>query len=210
MSPRRISKPVQIGDVTVGGGSPIVVQSMTKTDTRDVMSTITQIKELEEYGCQLVRVAVPDVEAAQALRAIKKAISIPLIADIHFNYRLALMALEAGADGLVPIDTVRSLIGIDIDQGRPLLPAFGGLSGPAIKPLSLFSVASVAKAVKAPISASGGIATWRDVIEFMMAGASTVQLCTVIMWRVMESSQRYSVASTGSSRRGAAKERATL
>jgi dihydropyrimidine dehydrogenase (NAD+) subunit PreA len=63
-----------------------------------------------------------------------------------------------------------------------LLPAFGGLSGPAIKPLSLFSVASVAKAVTAPISASGGIATWRDVIEFMMAGASTVQLCTVIMW----------------------------
>ena len=100
MNQRRISKPVQIGSVTVGGNSPIVVQSMTKTDTRDIMSTIHQIKELEDCGCELVRVAVPHVEAAQAIRAIKKGISIPLIADIHFDYRLALMALEAGVDGL--------------------------------------------------------------------------------------------------------------
>jgi len=100
MNQRRVSKPVQIGSITVGGNSPIVVQSMTKTDTRDVMSTINQIKELENCGCELVRVAVPDVEASQAIRAIKKSISIPLIADIHFDYRLALIALEAGADGL--------------------------------------------------------------------------------------------------------------
>ncbi len=73
---------------------------MTKTDTRDVMSTIRQIKELEDYDCELVRVAVPDMEAAQAIRAIKRGISIPMIADIHFDYRLALMALEAGIDGL--------------------------------------------------------------------------------------------------------------
>jgi len=100
MNHRRASKPVQIGDVTVGGDAPIVVQSMTKTDTRDVMSTIAQIKELEDYGCQLARVAVPDAEAAQAITAIKKGISLPLIADIHFDYQLALMAMEAGADGL--------------------------------------------------------------------------------------------------------------
>jgi len=100
MNQRRVSKAIQIGSVTVGGNSPIVVQSMTKTDTRDIMSTIDQIKELEDYDCELVRVAVPDVEAAQAIHAIKKSISIPLIADIHFDYRLALMALEAGADGL--------------------------------------------------------------------------------------------------------------
>ncbi len=100
MNKRRVSKPIQIGRVTVGGGAPIVVQSMTKTDTRDVMSTIRQIKELEDCDCELVRVAVPDTEAAQAIRAIKSGISIPLIADIHFDYRLALMALEAGADGL--------------------------------------------------------------------------------------------------------------
>ncbi len=100
MNKRRTSKPIQIGSVTVGGGAPIVVQSMTKTDTRDVMSTIYQIRELEDCDCELVRVAVPDAEAAQAIRAIKRGISIPIIADIHFDYRLALMALEAGVDGL--------------------------------------------------------------------------------------------------------------
>jgi (E)-4-hydroxy-3-methylbut-2-enyl-diphosphate synthase len=100
MVQRRVSKAIQIGKVTVGGGAPIVVQSMTKTDTRDVMSTINEIRELEAYDCELVRVAVPDREAAQAIPAIKKGISIPLIADIHFDYRLALMALEGGVDGL--------------------------------------------------------------------------------------------------------------
>ncbi|MFC2022052.1 flavodoxin-dependent (E)-4-hydroxy-3-methylbut-2-enyl-diphosphate synthase [Chloroflexota bacterium] len=100
MNPRRNSKPIQIGKVTVGGDAPIVVQSMTNTDTRDVMSTITQIKELEDCGCELVRMAVPDSQAAQAIGAIKKGISIPVIADIHFDYRLALAVLKAGADGL--------------------------------------------------------------------------------------------------------------
>ncbi len=100
MNNRRISKPIQIGKVTVGGDAPIIVQSMTKTDTRDVMSTIHQIKELEDCGCELVRVAVPDAEAAQAISAIKRGVSLPLIADIHFDYRLALMSLEAGVDGL--------------------------------------------------------------------------------------------------------------
>jgi (E)-4-hydroxy-3-methylbut-2-enyl-diphosphate synthase len=100
MNPRRISRPVRIGDVTIGGSAPIVVQSMTKTDTRDVRATVEQIKELEGSGCELVRVAVPDAEAARAIAGIKKGISIPLVADIHFDHRLALMALAAGADGL--------------------------------------------------------------------------------------------------------------
>jgi len=100
MNPRRVSKSIQIGNVTIGGNAPIVVQSMTKTDTRDIMSTTAQIRELTNYGCELVRVAVPDTEAAQAIKAIKKDTSLPIIADIHFDYRLALAALEAGADGL--------------------------------------------------------------------------------------------------------------
>ncbi|UCH43699.1 MAG: flavodoxin-dependent (E)-4-hydroxy-3-methylbut-2-enyl-diphosphate synthase [Dehalococcoidales bacterium] len=100
MNPRRKSKPIQIGRVTVGGDAPIVVQSMTKTDTRDVMSTIWHIKELEDFGCELVRVAVPDEQAAKAIKTIKRETSLPVIADIHFDYRLALAALEAGADGL--------------------------------------------------------------------------------------------------------------
>jgi (E)-4-hydroxy-3-methylbut-2-enyl-diphosphate synthase len=96
---RRISKQIQIGGVKIGGGAPIIVQSMTNTDTRDVMSTIRQIKELEEFGCELIRVAVPDMEAAKALIKIKKGIKIPLVADIHFGYRLALAALASGVDG---------------------------------------------------------------------------------------------------------------
>ncbi len=100
MKPRRKSKPIQIGSVTVGGGAPIVVQSMTKTDTRNIRATIIQIKELEDCGCELVRLAVPDSEAAGAIAAVKKCVEIPIIADIHFDYRLALAALEAGVDGL--------------------------------------------------------------------------------------------------------------
>ena len=97
---RRISKPLKVGKVTVGGDAPIVVQSMTKTDTRDIPATINQIKELEECGCEIVRVAVPDKEAAESIAAIKKSVSLPLIADIHFDYRLALAALQSGVDGL--------------------------------------------------------------------------------------------------------------
>lgn len=100
MIQRRKSIPVRIGNVTVGGDAPVIVQSMTNTDTRDFMSTINQVRELEEHDCEMVRVAVPDMQAAEALNDIKKGISIPLIADIHFDYRLALAAIEAGVDGL--------------------------------------------------------------------------------------------------------------
>jgi len=100
MISRRVSKAIRIGDVTVGGNAPIVVQSMTKTDTRDVTSTIRQIKELEECGCEIIRSAVPDMEAAQALAQIKKSIRIPLVAASHFDYRLALEAIKSGVDGL--------------------------------------------------------------------------------------------------------------
>jgi (E)-4-hydroxy-3-methylbut-2-enyl-diphosphate synthase len=100
MNKRRKSKKIYIGNIAIGGGAPIVVQSMTKTDTRDVKATIRQIKELQEVGCEIVRLAVPDAEAAGALIDIKKKTKIPLVADIHFDYRLALAALEAGIDGL--------------------------------------------------------------------------------------------------------------
>lgn len=97
---RRITRALRIGDVTVGGGAPVVVQSMTKTDTRDVAATVRQIQAVEECGCEIVRVAVPDKEAAEAIRSIKRRINIPIIADIHFDHRLAIAALEAGVDGL--------------------------------------------------------------------------------------------------------------
>jgi (E)-4-hydroxy-3-methylbut-2-enyl-diphosphate synthase len=92
------TRSVTIGAVQIGGGAPVTVQSMTDTDTRDVAATVAQIKALEEVGCDLVRVAVPDTDAAAAIRAIKAEMSIPLIADIHFDYRLALEAIAQGAD----------------------------------------------------------------------------------------------------------------
>ncbi|MBI4216754.1 MAG: flavodoxin-dependent (E)-4-hydroxy-3-methylbut-2-enyl-diphosphate synthase [Chloroflexi bacterium] len=97
---RRESKPIRIGPVTVGGGAPIVVQSMTKTDTRDAAATVRQLHALAGVGCELARLAVPDTEAAQALPRIKKESPLPLIADIHFDHRLALASLGAGVDGL--------------------------------------------------------------------------------------------------------------
>ncbi|WP_161822633.1 flavodoxin-dependent (E)-4-hydroxy-3-methylbut-2-enyl-diphosphate synthase [Sporotomaculum syntrophicum] len=97
---RRKSRPVQLGDVTVGGAAPISVQSMTNTDTSDVTATRAQIGRLIEAGCEIVRVAVPDKKAAKALPAIKQGLTIPLVADIHFDYHLALAAIEAGVDGL--------------------------------------------------------------------------------------------------------------
>ena len=100
MTPRRKSQQIRVGNVTIGGDAPVRVQSMTCTDTRDAAATVRQIKELEECGCELVRLAVPDFAAARALKDIKKQVAVPLIADIHFDYRLALMSIEAGMDGL--------------------------------------------------------------------------------------------------------------
>jgi (E)-4-hydroxy-3-methylbut-2-enyl-diphosphate synthase len=97
---RRETRQIKIGSVPVGGAALIAVQSMTNTPTQDVQATISQIKRLEAAGCEIVRVAVPDHAAATAISAIKQQIAIPLVADIHFDYRLAIAAVKAGADGL--------------------------------------------------------------------------------------------------------------
>lgn len=95
---RENTKVVKIGDRIIGGGNPILIQSMTNTKTEDVKATVAQIKELESVGCEIIRCAVPTMEAAKALADIKKQISIPLVADIHFDYKLAIAAIENGAD----------------------------------------------------------------------------------------------------------------
>jgi len=97
---RKKTRRIRVGSVAVGGGSPVSVQSMANTHTADVAATVKQIHALEAAGCEIVRVAVPDMEAAGALGRIKKAISIPLIADIHFDYKLALRAVDEGVDAL--------------------------------------------------------------------------------------------------------------
>ncbi|MDL2124494.1 MAG: flavodoxin-dependent (E)-4-hydroxy-3-methylbut-2-enyl-diphosphate synthase [Deltaproteobacteria bacterium] len=97
---RKKTRQIKVGEVKIGGMAPISVQSMTNTFTQDIASTVSQIRRLEEAGCEIIRVAVPDAEAAKAIKAIKEKISIPIIADIHFDFRLAIASARAGADGL--------------------------------------------------------------------------------------------------------------
>ena len=100
LAPRRKTRALHVGDVQIGGGAPIVVQSMTTADTRDPKATLRQIQELADAGCEIVRIAVPDRVAAAALPEIVPFAPVPLIADIHFEHTLALKALDAGIHGL--------------------------------------------------------------------------------------------------------------
>ena len=95
---RKDTKAIRIGDRVIGGGNPILIQSMCNTKTEDVRATVDQILGLERAGCDIIRVAVPTMEAAKALSEIKRQIHIPLVADIHFDYRLAVASIENGAD----------------------------------------------------------------------------------------------------------------
>lgn len=97
---RRKTRSVKVGNLEIGGNTPISVQSMTNTDTKNISDTVSQIKRMEKEGCELVRVAVPDLESCYSLPLIKKEISIPLVADIHYDYKLALKSIEFGVDGL--------------------------------------------------------------------------------------------------------------
>jgi (E)-4-hydroxy-3-methylbut-2-enyl-diphosphate synthase len=124
---RRPTRQVAVGSVTVGGDAPVRVQSMCSTDTRDVRATLEQIRRLEEAGCEMVRVAVPDRDAVRALGELKRAMQAPLIADIHFNHRLALAALDAGADkvrinpgNVGGADRVREVVRAARDHGAAL------------------------------------------------------------------------------------------
>ena len=149
---RRVTRQISLGSVKIGGDAPVSVQSMTKTDTRDIQRTVRQIRRLEAAGCEVIRVAVVDEEAAAAIAEIKKKIHIPIIADIHFSYRLALKAMASGADGLRinpgnigGRDRLRSVvtqakersvpIRIGVNAGsleRDLLARFGGATAEAM------------------------------------------------------------------------------
>ena len=100
MFTRKDTKVINIGGVKIGGGNPIAIQSMTNTNTRDWKATVRQIKELQEVGCEIIRVSVPDMESAKSIKLIKKNIKIPLVADIHFDHRLAIESIKQGVDKL--------------------------------------------------------------------------------------------------------------
>lgn len=124
---RENTKKVRIGDRVIGGGSPIAIQSMTNTKTEDLAKTIEQIKRLQAAGCEIIRCAVPTMEAALAFKEIKKAITIPLVADIHFDYRLAIAAMENGADkirinpgNIGSIDRIKAVVDVAKERNIPI------------------------------------------------------------------------------------------
>ena len=103
---REKTKVIKIGNKVIGGGNPIMIQSMTNTKTEDVAATVNQILRLQDAGCDIIRCTVPNIDAARAIAEIKKEISIPLVADIHFDYRMAIAAMENGADRSVSIPEI--------------------------------------------------------------------------------------------------------
>lgn len=124
---RNNTRVVQIGDKLIGGGNPILIQSMTNTKTEDVTGTVKQILELEKAGCEIIRCTVPTLEAAKALSEIKKQIHIPLVADIHFDYRMAIAAMENGADkirinpgNIGSVDRVKAVVNVAKDKNIPI------------------------------------------------------------------------------------------
>ncbi|MCF0230149.1 MAG: flavodoxin-dependent (E)-4-hydroxy-3-methylbut-2-enyl-diphosphate synthase, partial [Parasporobacterium sp.] len=124
---RENTKKIRIGNVEIGGGNPIAIQSMTNTKTEDIKSTIDQIHILEKAGCDIIRSAVPTFEAAEAFRTIKKEISVPIVADIHFDHRLALAAMENGADkirinpgNIGSEDNIRSVVSCAKERNIPI------------------------------------------------------------------------------------------
>ena len=95
---RRKTRQIQVDNVKIGGDAPVVVQSITTTDTKNIDATVAQINSLEEAGCEVVRIAVPEAEAAEAAGEIKKQVKLPIVADVHYDHRLALMVMERGID----------------------------------------------------------------------------------------------------------------
>lgn len=157
------TKVIQIGNKVIGGGNQVLIQSMTNTKTEDVEATVAQIKELEAAGCDIIRCAVPTMEAALALKEIKKQISIPLVADIHFDYRLAIAAIENGADkirinpgNIGSEERVRAVveaakernipIRVGVNSGsleKPLVEKYGGVTAEGIVESALDKVRTI-------------------------------------------------------------------
>jgi dihydropyrimidine dehydrogenase (NAD+) subunit PreA len=133
---------------------------------------------------------------AEQTKTVKEAVAVPISVKLPPNFpnmvEIAKKVEEAGADAISATNSVQAFYGVDIETGRPLLPAFGGYSGPAIKPITLRCVAQIAQAVKVPISGIGGVSSWRDVVEYIMVGATTVQTCTAVMWRGLQVFKEFS------------------
>lgn len=188
-------------DIACEGGNNVIASVVAHPDPAGTASNARTIEDtgkvvMFEINVSCPMPAGPDKVGFQMgnnpetcyrqVRAVKEAVTLPvgikLTPTTHDMVPMAKAAEQAGADFLTIGNSVRSFAGVDIATGRPRLPAYGGYSGPAIKPITQRHVSEVARAVRTPISACGGISTWEDVVEYVMLGATTVQVCTSVMW----------------------------
>lgn len=182
------------------GGVPIIASVVADPDPSNTQKIASRVVDTGYVSMVEINVSCPmPVEkvgmhigrdpklTAEQTKAVKEAVNVPVTVKLSPNFayigEIAKAAEKAGADAISATNSVQALYGVDIETGKPILPAFGGYSGPAIKPITLRCVAQVAQAVRIPISGIGGISNWRDVVEFIMIGATTIQTCTAIMWR---------------------------
>lgn len=197
--PRRRTRPVQVGALVIGGEAPISVQSMTKTPTADVAATVAQIHALQDAGCDLIRVAVPDMRAAEALGAIKRQIRIPLVADIHFDHRLALVAIAQGVDklrlnpgNLKNPDRVRQVVAAAGERGIPIrIGVNNGSIDPALRARFPFTHEGNARALVE--SALGHIRLLEelDFTAIVVSLKASDVITTVLAYRLMAEERDY-------------------
>ena len=189
--------------VSAGGGAPIIASIVACPEPSDTQKTAALVVDTGYASMIEINVSCPMPAGevgmhigrhpnlvAEQVGAVKKVVDIPVAVKLSPNYayidEVAKAAEEAGADAIMATNSVQSFFGVDIETGKPPLPAFGGYSGPAIKPITMKCVAQIARKVDIPISAIGGVSTWKDVVEYIMVGATTVQTCTSVMWRGLD------------------------
>ena len=185
--------------VAAGGGAPIIASIVACPEPSDTQKTALAVAETGYASMVEINVSCPmpagevgmhigrhpDLVAEQ-VSAVKETVDIPVAVKLSPNYayidEVAEAAEDAGADAIMATNSVQSFFGVDIETGIPPFPAFGGYSGPAIRPITMKCVAQIARKVDIPVSAIGGVSTWKDVAEYIMVGATTVQTCTAVMW----------------------------
>ena len=196
---RRHTSPIRIGALTIGGDAPISVQSMTKTPTADVAATVAQIHALEQAGCEIIRVAVPDARAAAALGEIKRAIHIPLVADIHFNYRLALTAIAQGVDklrlnpgNLQKPEEVREVVAAARDRGIPIrIGVNNGSIDPALRAQFPFTPEGNARALVESALRHIRLLEERNFSAIIVSLKAADVITTVLAYRLMAAERPY-------------------
>jgi (E)-4-hydroxy-3-methylbut-2-enyl-diphosphate synthase len=198
-APRRATRAVRVGALTLGDGAPISIQSMTKTPTVDVDATVGQIRLLEEAGCDLIRVAVPDADAAAALGAIKRHIAIPLVADIHFDHRLALTAIEQGVDklrlnpgNLQDPDAVRAVAAAARDRGVPIrIGMNNGSIDPALRARFPFTPDGNARALVEGALGHIRLLEAVDFTDIVVSLKASDVITTVLAYRLLAAERDY-------------------